>query len=149
MADTYANFRMLQRSEREDRDFRVTIFRRNAATVVLAPHGGGIEPGTSEIAKAIVGNELSFYAFEGIKPSGNGRLHITSTRFDEPRCVALLADAERAIAIHGEETKGEVAFLGGCDDHIGGRLRLALTNSGFRVRRHASSALQGRNNFNI
>jgi poly-gamma-glutamate hydrolase-like protein len=65
---------------------------RNFAALV-APHGGGIEPGTSELADAIAASDLSFYTFEGLKPSGNTDLHITSTRFDEPMCLTLLASS--------------------------------------------------------
>lgn len=43
-----------------------------------APHGGGIEPGTSEIADAIGGERGSFYTFGGLKSSGTADLHITS-----------------------------------------------------------------------
>jgi phage replication-related protein YjqB (UPF0714/DUF867 family) len=100
-------------------------------------------------AEAIAGNELSFYAFEGIKPTDNGRLHITSTRFDEPRCIAILAESEGAVAIHGEGTDEEVVFLGGCDPDGCDRLQRTLMNHGFCVRQHGSPKLQGRDNFNI
>jgi phage replication-related protein YjqB (UPF0714/DUF867 family) len=42
----------------------------------VAPHGGAIEPGTSEVAKQVADNDLSLFIFEGIKPKGNKRLHI-------------------------------------------------------------------------
>ena len=80
-----------------------------------APHGGGIEPGTSELAEAIASKELSFYVFEGVKRVENGQLHITSTRFDEPVWARLLARAERVIAIHREDSDETVVFLGGLD----------------------------------
>jgi phage replication-related protein YjqB (UPF0714/DUF867 family) len=59
---------------------------------VIAPHGGGIEPGTSELATAIAGDDFSLYLFEGLKSAGNGELHITSTNFDEP--ISAKADME-------------------------------------------------------
>lgn len=90
MADKYATFSLLAESMREGRDFRRRRRKRRVATAVIAPHGGGIEPGTSEVADAVAADDFSFYAFEGIK-SKNGDLHITSTRFDEPRCVTLPA----------------------------------------------------------
>jgi len=36
----------------------------------MAPHGGGIEPGTIDIADAIARSEYTFYAFQGIKKRG-------------------------------------------------------------------------------
>jgi len=77
--DTYANFSALNAQEREDVDFCVCVVpRETVATEILAPHGGGTEPGTSQIAKQIAGKDLSYATFEGLKPTGNSRLHITS-----------------------------------------------------------------------
>ena len=55
----------------------------------MAPHGGGIEPGTTEIAEAVAGHEHTFYSFSGVKARGNSVLHITSSRFDEPEGIAI------------------------------------------------------------
>jgi phage replication-related protein YjqB (UPF0714/DUF867 family) len=44
---------------------------------VIAPDGGSIEPGTSEIALKIAGLDFSFYAFEGRRKQHNNCLHIT------------------------------------------------------------------------
>jgi phage replication-related protein YjqB (UPF0714/DUF867 family) len=38
---------------------------------VIAPHGGGIDQYTSDIARAIAGAEFNLYLFEGISRSGN------------------------------------------------------------------------------
>lgn len=134
MPDKYRNFAELAANERR---FRVRSSRRDPATIIVAPHGGKIEPGTSEIAEAIAGTELSFYAFEGTKARHNRDLHITSTRFDEPHCLELIASAERVITIHGEETaKKSVVFLGGSDATTLSRLRKALMQRGFCAETH-------------
>ena len=53
--------------QNEELNFRVQInFIKEANIVIIAPHGGGIEPGTSELAIAIAGEELSFAVFEGL-----------------------------------------------------------------------------------
>ena len=102
----------------------------------MAPHGGGIEPGTSEIADAIAEGAWSFYAFRGLKSKGNVDLHITSIRFDEPMCLELLSQAQIVITLHGEhsEDDGEGVFLGGLDCALAARLGRALTRKGFDVR---------------
>jgi phage replication-related protein YjqB (UPF0714/DUF867 family) len=89
MADKYASFQELERTERR-RVYRVLSRPRKARIAIIAPHGGKIEPGTSEIARKIAGADFSFYAFEGRKKQHNKSLHITSTRFDEPICLALI-----------------------------------------------------------
>jgi phage replication-related protein YjqB (UPF0714/DUF867 family) len=88
MADKYASFQDLERAERRG-VYRVLAHPRKA-TIAVAPHGGKIEPGTSEIARKIAGAGFSFYASEGRKKQHNKSLHITSTRFDEPICLALI-----------------------------------------------------------
>jgi phage replication-related protein YjqB (UPF0714/DUF867 family) len=149
MADTYANFLELARHERRGKDFRVRFRTSNSKTAIVAPHGGGIEPGTSEVANAIARGGFSFYAFEGTKARGNGRLHITSTRFDEPTCMALVSGAEHVIAIHGENSQEKIVFLGGKDKVCRDRIRRALQRDGFLVKRHPSVRLQGTDDLNI
>jgi phage replication-related protein YjqB (UPF0714/DUF867 family) len=149
MPDKYNSFSDLAKSETLGRDFLVRLLVRPGATVVIAPHGGGIELGTSELAEAIAGDDFSLYAFEGIKAAGNGDLHITSTRFDEPKCLALVRVSPQAIAIHGEQSEPQTVFLGGLEAETLARLRHSLTASGFRVEIHDNPALQGRNTANI
>jgi len=149
MADKYSDFESLQKAEREGLDFRIRSCDRNSRNIVIAPHGGGIEPGTSELAEAIAGSNLSFYAFEGMKATGNGQLHITSTRFNEPVCFDLLARAESAIAIHGEDSDEAVVFLGGLDIAGVARLQEALQVRDFRVRTDGPAHLQGISTTNI
>ena len=142
VADKYSNFVELANSETRGRDFRIRLRRRKSATVIIAPHGGGIAPGTSEIAEAIAAQDHSFYAFEDIKARGNRDLHITSSRFDEARCVTLAAASARAVTIHGEDSDEHVAYLGGLDGQTIQRLGALLTRRGFDVRKHPSIVLQ-------
>jgi phage replication-related protein YjqB (UPF0714/DUF867 family) len=142
--DVYANFTELKDAEHEGVDFRVcVVLREDASTVVLAPHGGGIEPGTSEVAKTIAKDDLSLAVFEGKKSRGNARLHMTSTRFDEPRCLALVQEADSVLAVHGEGSEEPVVFLGGRDKTLGARVRAALERHGYKVKVHKNAGLQG------
>lgn len=149
MADKYKSFSELAGHETRDKDFRVRSRECPDALVVIAPHGGGIEPGTSELAEAIAGSELSFYAFEGIKTTANRDLHITSTRFDEPEGIALVAASPSVLALHGEDSDGQVVFLGGRDTALGNLLRASLEANGFDVQTHANAYLQGKDSSNI
>lgn len=139
MPDKYPDFRTLARHERAGVDDRFVLRLGQPALAVLTPHGGGIEPGTSQIADAAAGAEFSFYAFEGLKPRRNADLRITSTRFDEPICLALVAQAAVVLTVHGDhsEADGEGVFVGGLDDALGRRLGTALRARGFAVVRHA------------
>src|SRR5512138_1418022 len=101
MADRYPDFATLSRNERAGVDFDILVRQARREFAIVAPHAGGIEPGTSEIADAIAASNFSYYAFEGLKPRGNADLHITSTRFDEPMCLRLIGQSEVVLTIHG------------------------------------------------
>ena len=143
-----AAFIDLERNEPKQ-NFRIRSRVVKSITAIIAPHGGGIEPGTSEIAEAIAGTEFSFYAFEGLMPRGNSRLHITSTHFDDPNCVEILSRADQVVAIHGENSASENVFLGGLDVDCVGRVNDFLKAEGFCVGAHGNVNLQGRNYLNI
>lgn len=125
-------------------DFRIRSNERHGQAAVIAPHGGGIEPGTSELAETIAGEDLSFYSFDGLKKRGNGVLHITSSRFDEPTALALVAVSPAVVALHGElDCPDQVAFLGGLDKELGKHIQAGLEAAGFVVRIHDDPTLQG------
>jgi phage replication-related protein YjqB (UPF0714/DUF867 family) len=151
MADKYADFATLALNERSGIDYSVLARRAEPAFAIIAPHGGGIEPGTSEIADAIARERFSSYAFEGLKSSGNADLHITSTRFDEPMCLIILGHSGIIVALHGEDSDddGEGVFVGGLDVTLGSQIGTALTEKGFDVREHPDPDLQGRDPKNL
>jgi phage replication-related protein YjqB (UPF0714/DUF867 family) len=147
--DKYCHFAELNKHEKLGSDYQIRLRRCTSATVIIAPHGGKIEPGTSEIAEAIAGSEFSFYAFEGIKEGHNGELHITSTRFDETAAVHLVSTSAKAIAIHGENSQEEIAYLGGLDLSTLRDIERSLRLRGFAAMTHSKVNLQGRHPSNI
>jgi phage replication-related protein YjqB (UPF0714/DUF867 family) len=149
MADKYRNFAELAGNEDENADFQIRSRVCHGTPVVIAPHGGGIEPGTSELADAVAGADLSFYAFEGTKRTGNGALHVTSGRFDEPQGIALVAASPRVVALHGENSRNPIVFLGGLDKELGATIRTSLEVERFVVRHCENLNLQGLDKNNI
>ena len=101
MVDQYPNFAALADATIAGTDYRITVVARPPSTVaIIAPHGGSIERRTSAIARAIAGDDFNLYLFEGLDASGSFEdLHITSHRFDEPACLALIADCDDVIAV--------------------------------------------------
>ena len=84
--------------------------------LLVAPHGGGIEPGTSEIMRAVANlGGWAWYDFAGFLRQGNKEaLHIPSTRFNEPTLLALLPQTKFVVAFHGSEQAGQpLAYVGG------------------------------------
>jgi len=114
-------------------DYLVSAQQRDSRVLILAPHGGKIEPGTSEICRAIAGADCSFYCLEGALPKDNRRLHITSTCFDEPLALGMLARADIVITVHGlAGREAEFVMVGGRDEKLGESIKLELEAGGFR-----------------
>jgi len=149
MEDRYSSFQELSQTELEGRDYAITLQSLGSPVLVLAPHGGMIETGSSTIAQAIPADDLSCYCFHGTKPGNNQALHITSTRFDEPRCLALIATADTVLTVHGERSTQDVVFLGGLDEALGQHLQRSLVDLGFPVAPHHNPRLQGRHPQNL
>jgi phage replication-related protein YjqB (UPF0714/DUF867 family) len=146
--DKYRSYAELHENEEEGIDFRVCMTDRAASAAVIALHGGKIEPGTSEIATAIAGESYSLYSFEGLKPRSNQDLHITSTNFDEPRCVLLIATHNFVVSVHGLRGEHEAVDLGGLDIGLRDAACQKLKDAGFIakvVTRGSHAALSERN----
>lgn len=78
---------------------------------VIAPHGGGIEVGTSELCLAVAGYHPvtlaatppvhDYWMFEGLRPSNNDELHVTSSHCDDPVALSVCGGSRRALGLHG------------------------------------------------
>ncbi|MBM3093007.1 replication protein [Ensifer sp. T173] len=147
-SDRYKSFDELAASE-DASAFRIEAEKRNSSICVLAPHGGKIELGTSDLARAVAGNRLSYYLFEGRKPKANRDLHVTSANFNQPQAIAVVESSDVALAMHGCEGDGEVIYLGGRHSKLAASIAKALSNRGFSVGTHKNPSLQGIDRSNI
>lgn len=129
----YGSFAELSLHEQEDRDWRRVVAVRDSDVAILAPHGGAIESGTSEIAREIAEPDFCLYCFEALRARGNQRLHIASSLFDDPECLALLARARIVVAIHGCDSSAPYVALGGLHLALRERLGASLAQAGFPV----------------
>jgi phage replication-related protein YjqB (UPF0714/DUF867 family) len=135
MKTSYDHFRDLSRAQKEGKDFRIDVSHRGSSVAIVAPHGGKIEPGTSDIARAVAGDDLTCYCFEGIRSTGNFRfLHLPSTRFDEPVCLAICAAAEMVVTFHGAAGKDERVYVGGRHEKGKRAMAAALKAAGIPAR---------------
>ncbi|MBM2614401.1 poly-gamma-glutamate hydrolase family protein [Actinoplanes sp. LDG1-06] len=113
---------------------------------VLALHGGGIEPGTSELCLAIAGYHpagglvggavYDYWMFEGIMPSGNSALHVTSHHCDDPVALATVRGSRRALSLHGCSPEqadlgpnDAAVLVGGLDTTLRDAMRVSLTQA--------------------
>ncbi len=148
MRGIYQNFSALKQSEHLDRDYQIKYRHGDSGFAVIAPHGGRIEHGTSQVADAIAGDEHSFYAFEGLKDLSHD-LHISSNRFDEPTALTIARRADIVITIHGCLGHESYIYLGGCHDELKESLRYRLSNDGFPAEFDPHPKRQGMRKTNI
>ena len=84
---------------------------------LMAVHGGGIEPGTEEIARFVARHSgASLYVYAGRLPSGNLSLHRPSHMSKlEKRSLAkrFLEHVRTAISVHGHGRDQKSVYVGG------------------------------------
>lgn len=135
MTSPYKNFEELAQQEIEGKDYQIKFRLRDDRVLIMAPHGGKIEPTTSMIAEAIAGENYSFYSFEGLKEEGNGVLHIESHLFDEPRGLQAAQKADVVITVHGQLDHNEgFTMVGGLHVDLRSEIRRRLEAAGFQTR---------------
>ncbi|MDM4718834.1 poly-gamma-glutamate hydrolase family protein [Micromonospora sp. WMMA1363] len=134
------------------------------------PHGGGIEVGTSELCLAVAGYHpatstpiettaplYDYWLFEGLRSSGNGELHVTSTSCDDPVAESLGGGARHAVSLHGCTAgqvglpdTGQAVVVGGLDATLKAYLRQEFAAAGITALDAAAfPALAGVNPQNI
>src|SRR5690606_1519028 len=148
--DTYSSYAELAANETEGVDYQRSTRSGDTDVAHIAIHGGGIERPTTELADhaAELGGH-AFATFEGIKPSGNSVLHITSTNFDEPRTVEVVENSDYTISWHGAAGDEAKTYVGGLDTELRDAVRDELREEGFDVPSEVPDHLAGENPDNI
>ncbi len=122
-------------------------------TTVIAPHGGGIEGGTSELCLAVAGYHPAdlaptpaagpvhdFWMFEGMRSSGYTALHVTSTHCDDTLARAMCAGSLNVLSLHGctaaqagLETGARAVLVGGLNATLRQYLMEEFATAGIRA----------------
>lgn len=145
----YPNWAALAAAETAGVDYRIETRPNSSGIAHIAIHGGGIEQGTSELADAAATvTRGQYYGMLGLKSSGNSALHITSTHFDEPQCLAIQAASYYTVSYHGSAGDDLTTHLGGGDTVMRDRIGDALTAAGFACD-IASTEIDGNDPANI
>lgn len=147
--DRYRCFAELIKNEIQGTDYRIHVRKGSSGIAVMAPHGGGIEFGTNQMARAIAHPDHTFWAFKGIKESGNRILHITSTRFDAPDALKIAFAAQTVITLHGCHGDRPLVYVGGRHDPLKDRLCRDLVKAGFNARVSKKPGLRGESPINL
>ena len=74
-------------------------------------------PSVHAVFPALDGQAMhDFWLFEGLLPTGNGRLHVTASHYDDPIATELVKNALRCISLHGctdAQAKGKIQMRSG------------------------------------
>jgi len=139
MDDEFPNFAALKAAKAENIDYRIVVRRgaRTGGAIVMAPHGGKIEPRTSLITETIAGRDLDMYCFEGLMPDSNRELHITSRNFDEGTALELLRTKSTVVTIHGRHDRDDpsAVYMGGKDAALVSEIAGRLHEAGFQTKK--------------
>ncbi|WRW34259.1 glycerophosphoryl diester phosphodiesterase [Staphylococcus phage CF7] len=135
MADTYKSMTELMQNTIEGQDWDIEIYDTDSDIISMAVHGGGIEIGTTELAKLVAEKgEYNFFSFTAKLPSNNTQLHVTSTNYDAPRIIDKIQDSAHSISIHGASGTEEYTYMGGGNTALKNLIWKNLTESGFDCR---------------
>jgi len=131
--DVFQSYGALSHTLVRGTDYDFVVKSHESSVAIIAPHGGLIEPGTSEIAAAIAGQRYNLYCFEGLKKRPHHQIHLTSHKFDEPCCVGLVSLCDHVVAVHGRRDVGDgkTIFLGGLDRELRDAISRRLKDAGF------------------
>lgn len=147
--DTYQSMTDLMDNTNEGTDWELSYNDNNSDTLIGAIHDGNIEAGTSEAAKLTANKgAYRYYAFEGIRPSDNSDLHVTSTNFDEPIIESMQQKVSSSVMIHGADGNDATIYIGGKDETLKDSIENELTENGFNVE-VSPSHLEGESSQNI
>jgi phage replication-related protein YjqB (UPF0714/DUF867 family) len=127
----FSSFHEIALQKREGEDFVRQVKDRGSSVAIIAPHGGLIEPGTSELALAVADQIFSYYLFEGQQPNNNRDLHLDSTQFDDPLCLDLLSKSQYAVSLHGCHNRDVQVYVGGRNKALQRIILHSLKSSGF------------------
>lgn len=128
---SYPSFAALQEKEGSGVDYRIRVRYGHSGIAVMAIHGGGIEPGTTEIADALASDVHTFYSFSGLKASGNAELHISSRKFNEPVGTEIAEQSRTVVTIHGCKDRKAMTYVGGRHAQLKLAIKHELAAAGF------------------
>lgn len=145
----YSSFRELKREKRRGVHYSIWSRDRGSRVLIMAPHGGRIEPYTAELARKIASQDFSLYAFVGRQGQNNlFDLHVQSHLYDEECAQRMAAAAEVVFAVHGQDDRAEFLMPGGLHTELRRDLAEAWSECGFDVR-DAQPGLGGEHERNI
>lgn len=126
----------LKENETENVDWDKSHADNESPVLIIAPHGGSIEPHTDIIATAIGGDNFNLFIFRGLRRKNKDPwLHVTSTKYEEDDLMPLQKKSQIALAVHGAANREGyaplVTFMGGGNEKYRDLISARLHAYGF------------------
>lgn len=152
-SDIFDNYEQLSSHYKEGTDFSIETQSKPNDVIILAIHGGRIEKGTDQLAKAIAQDDHSYYIFkahiyEDSNKDQRNDLHLTAKNFDEPIALKMTAQKNKVVSLHGAKGTEKIVYMGGLNQDLMNQMTKKLTAAGFRVE-EAPENLNGNHPDNI
>lgn len=136
--DIFKNYEELSSHYKEGKDFVIETQSKPNDVMILAVHGGRIEKGTDQLAKAIAKDDYSYYIFKALVYEDSNKdqrndLHLTSKNFDEPKALQMTAQKNRVVSLHGAKGTEKIVYMGGTNPDMMNKIEKELQKAGFRT----------------
>ena len=125
------SFLQIAKTAKADIDYKIIYKPGVRSYLIVAPHGGNIEPGSTELAQAIANNNYGFYVFNGLKRDSSS-VFVPSTRFDEPELMRVTKNYSTVIAVHIVPSSDRIIYVGGDYRQIVDKIIKSLADQGFQ-----------------
>lgn len=127
------DFAELVLSFRNNIDYEIEVMERGSPFCIVAVHGGGIDPLTEELARAVSGRAHSLYLLRSLKPEICDQLRIPARRYKEMRLDNMMQRSKAALSIVGCACNDVAVHLGGQNRQLKEILKTYLVEQGFET----------------
>lgn len=133
MIEPCRDFAELVLSFRNGIDYEIEVIERGSPFCIVAVHGGGIDPLTEELARAVAGRAHSLYLFRSLKAESRDQLRIPTRRYKEMRLDNMIQRSKTALSIVGCACNDVAVHLGGENRRLKEILETRLIEQGFET----------------
>lgn len=153
IADHYNSMSELLNHTQQGVDWTKESSDNHSRVLIMAPHGGNIERGTTELTKLIAAKgNYDYYTFNGLKKLNSNELHVTSTNYDDPDLINRNYYKDVSVTVHGVRAQKGIlentVCIGGLDYNLRNFIKTELVGHQFNVQ-DASGYIAGVTSNNI
>ncbi|WP_259337337.1 poly-gamma-glutamate hydrolase family protein [Staphylococcus capitis] len=133
--DRFKSMTDLFKHTKRNVDWKKEVKKVGSHVLIIAPHGGNIEAGTTELTKLIANdNHYDYFSFTVLRKKHAEDLHVTSSHCNDPTLLNMVKSKDYAVSIHGAKGDKPVIYLGGLDTPLKESIKKQLVKHHFVVK---------------